>query len=227
MYYTYLWLREDGTPYYVGKGKGNRAFTSNGHGVHKPKHKERVVIYPAESERDAFEAEIALIWYYGRRDLGTGCLRNLTDGGEGSSGVSEASRKKMSDAKKGHTSWNSGLVGLKLSPEVCKRMSIARTRCSDEAIAAAYNSSVNYEQASKLVGMQPSPFGKRCRALGLTSKVRKYVKKTATCHPSVEHYGKGLCHACYMAQYQKCNRDTINSYKREWNKTQKLSSAQR
>lgn len=82
MFYTYLWLREDGTPYYVGKGSGNRAYTSSAHGVHKPAEVERIMIYPAVSEADAFETEIALVWYYGRKDLGTGCLRNLTDGGE-------------------------------------------------------------------------------------------------------------------------------------------------
>ncbi|MGA2160561.1 MAG: NUMOD3 domain-containing DNA-binding protein [Dehalococcoidia bacterium] len=32
-------------------------------------------------ECEAFENEVALIWYYGRKDLGTGCLRNLSDGG--------------------------------------------------------------------------------------------------------------------------------------------------
>jgi hypothetical protein len=82
MFYTYLWLREDRTPYYVGKGKGNRAYTSWGHGVRCPKEKECIVIYPAESEVDALETESALIWYYGRKDIGTGILRNLTDGGE-------------------------------------------------------------------------------------------------------------------------------------------------
>ena len=82
MFYTYLWLREDGTPYYVGKGSKNRAYTSHAHSVHRPVEIERIVIYPAESEVDAFETEIALIWYYGRKALGTGVLRNLTDGGE-------------------------------------------------------------------------------------------------------------------------------------------------
>lgn len=81
MFYTYVWLRENDIPYYVGKGKGNRGFVSAGHRVKVPP-KERIVIYPAESEVEAFENEIALIWYYGRKDLGTGCLRNLTDGGE-------------------------------------------------------------------------------------------------------------------------------------------------
>jgi hypothetical protein len=82
MYYTYLWLREDGTPYYVGKGKGRRAFMSQGHKVNRPKQRERIVIYPAASEADAFEAEIALIWYYGRIDIGTGILHNRTNGGD-------------------------------------------------------------------------------------------------------------------------------------------------
>jgi hypothetical protein len=106
MYYTYLWLRDDGTAYYVGKGSGDRAYTSDAHGVHKPVAVERIVIYPAQSEAEAFENEVALIWYYGRKDLGTGCLRNLTDGGENPPNWkgkkrSEHHRKATSAAKKG------------------------------------------------------------------------------------------------------------------------------
>lgn len=82
MFYTYLWLRENGTPYYAGKGSGIRAFTSWSHGVHKPETKVRIIVQVFISEEEAFEAEKFLINYYGRLDLGTGCLRNLTDGGE-------------------------------------------------------------------------------------------------------------------------------------------------
>lgn len=81
-FYAYVWLREDGTAYYVGKGTGDRAYIKSTHRVGCPREIERVIIYPSQSESDAFETEIALIWYYGRKDLGTGCLRNLTDGGE-------------------------------------------------------------------------------------------------------------------------------------------------
>lgn len=100
-FYTYLWLREDGTPYYVGKGKGRRAYEKHMHRSSPPTI-ERIVIYPAASEDDAFETEITLIWYYGRKDLGTGCLRNLTDGGEGKAGkvVSEDTKLRMSETHK-------------------------------------------------------------------------------------------------------------------------------
>ena len=81
MFYTYLWLREDGTPYYVGKGKGNRGFESRHH-RHRCPPRDRIIIQEWPSEEEAFSAEIFLILYYGREDLGTGCLRNLTNGGD-------------------------------------------------------------------------------------------------------------------------------------------------
>lgn len=103
MYYAYLWLREDGTPYYVGKGKGDRAFHRFTRGVHPPKDRSRVLLLDRSNEAEAFKTEIELITNWGRLDLGTGCLHNRTDGGEGPSGRrhSPASRLKMSIAKKG------------------------------------------------------------------------------------------------------------------------------
>ena len=103
MFYTYLWLREDGTPYYVGKGKKDRAFISHSHRVNRPKDTSFIIIQEWESEQDSFRAEKFLILYYGRKDLGTGCLRNLTNGGEGSAGrvSTEFFRESLSARRKG------------------------------------------------------------------------------------------------------------------------------
>jgi len=85
-YYVYQYLREDGTPYYIGKGKGNRAYINN-RTTPKPVDNNRIQLIKENlSEEDAFRLEIELIAYHGRKDLGTGILRNLTDGGEGVSG---------------------------------------------------------------------------------------------------------------------------------------------
>ena len=80
VFYTYLWLREDGTPYYVGKGSGIRAYRK--HRVGTAPAMDRILVQEFPSEEDAFAAEIFLISYYGREDKGTGRLLNLTDGGE-------------------------------------------------------------------------------------------------------------------------------------------------
>lgn len=85
-FYSYLWLREDGTPYYVGKGVGKRAFQQLGHRVHLPADSAQIIICPQLNESEAFESECAIIALFGRIDNGTGCLANLTDGGEGSAG---------------------------------------------------------------------------------------------------------------------------------------------
>lgn len=119
-FYNYLWLREDGTPYYVGKGKGNRAFSNKYH-IQKCPPLNRIVLFPAESEQEAFETEKALIWYYGRKDLGTGCLRNLTDGGDGASGYKTTpevrARMKAGHARNPQIGKKHHMFGRKHTPE--------------------------------------------------------------------------------------------------------------
>jgi hypothetical protein len=98
-FYVYLWLREDNTPYYVGKGSGNRAYIR--HRVGRCP-EGRVLIRDCFSEKEAFEMEKFLIELYGRKDLGTGCLRNYSSGGiGGSANPSEEVRYKMGAARRG------------------------------------------------------------------------------------------------------------------------------
>lgn len=53
------------------------------------------------SYKKAQELEKQLIQKYGRRDSGTGILVNMTDGGEGHLGMSEANKLKISKLRKG------------------------------------------------------------------------------------------------------------------------------
>jgi len=103
-YYTYAYLREDRTPYYVGKGKDNRAYRKRKNEINPPKDKSRIIFLKQNlTEEEAFKHEVYMIAVLGRKDLGTGILRNKTNGGEGSSGaiVSEETRRKKSEAIKG------------------------------------------------------------------------------------------------------------------------------
>jgi len=99
-YYTYAYLREDRTPYYIGKGEKNRAYrrhwrSKSRGGYFDPPPIDRILILKKfSSEYDAYKHEIYMISIFGRKDLGTGILRNLTNGGEGMNGVSPWNRGK-------------------------------------------------------------------------------------------------------------------------------------
>jgi len=103
MYYTYAYLREDGTPYYIGKGKGQRINQPHGKPCNRPPLDRRIKLKTNLTEEEAFKHEIYMIAVFGRKDLETGILYNKSNGGEGNSGIimSQESREKMSKASKG------------------------------------------------------------------------------------------------------------------------------
>lgn len=122
-YYTYAYLREDGTPYYIGKGKGERIYSGNGKPCAVPKNKSQIIFLKQNlTEKQAYIHEIYMISIFGRIDNGTGILRNKSNGGEGKSGYihTEESKNKISKALKGK---NHPLYGISPSKEIREKMS--------------------------------------------------------------------------------------------------------
>lgn len=87
-YYTYIYLRKNGTPYYVGKGSGKRAFVKRKKCyAQPPQNKNNIELIYCVDEQEALKLEIFLIALWGKKryDL-NGILNNDTLGGEGVSG---------------------------------------------------------------------------------------------------------------------------------------------
>lgn len=120
-FYVYIHCRaSDGRVFYVGKGSGQRAYVSQGRNRYwlniVKKHGFAVsIIQDGMQEWWAHELECELIALYGRETL---C--NLTDGGEGISGL----KRTFSDAHKAKIS--AKLTGRKYSIEMRQKMSERR-----------------------------------------------------------------------------------------------------
>jgi len=87
------------------------------------------------TEEEAHRHEIYIISVLGRKDIGTGILRNLTDGGEGVSRriITEETRKKLSDSAKNRPMVS--FKGRKHTPETKQKISQKKlgTKMSEES----------------------------------------------------------------------------------------------
>jgi len=152
IYYVYQYVRDDQTPYYIGKGSKRRAWEkhkrANGSDL-RPRDRSKIQIIKENlSQQEAWDLETELIEHYGKLVNG-GILVNSNDGGEGGIVLSPGSRLGKKNP----------MYGKKNPCSEQKRLDIIRTK-----------NQANLELMKKAVEMLNTGFstGKTWKALGLS-----------------------------------------------------------
>lgn len=151
IYYAYIHAKPDGTPFYVGKGKGRRAWKFK---ERNQRHMRTVAKYgehniligqlDCSSEAVAFDLEVGLIKCLRRMGVD---LCNMTLGGEGASGAvaSTETRALLSAQRKGkkqHAEW----VAKRVEKKRGRTLSDAVKQTISDKLKAHYSVPENVER---------------------------------------------------------------------------------
>ena len=139
---------DDGTVFYVGIGNKQRPYTKSKRSSYwkniVDKSGYSIEILAEDLSLDnAIELEILLIKEYGRKDIRTGILCNLTDGGEGTLNVSPEVRKIISESRKGVRNLP---IGYKRSAEFCKKVSESK-----KGMISSFKGKTHTEETKKII----------------------------------------------------------------------------
>lgn len=218
-FYTYAYLREDRTPYYIGKGEKDRIYKKKKNEIQPPKDKSRIIFLKQNlTEEKAFKHEIYMISVFGRKDLGTGILRNRTNGGEGGYGAvrSEETKKKISNFNKGkRQSPHTNEAKNKIS-EYAKN----RTKEHNEKISKSNKGRVAHNKGKKMSEEQKDKLriantGKKLteetkRKISLKSVGRTHTEETKE---KIRKNRRGISHS----EETRLMLKDINTGKKWWN----------
>lgn len=105
IFYVYQYLREDGTPFYIGKGSKDRINENHEPWITIPSPEYRQIIKDNMSEQDAFDFELSLIKKY-KRKIDGGILENK----KLSRWVAQAGWKHSDETKRKISEKNSGKI---------------------------------------------------------------------------------------------------------------------
>jgi hypothetical protein len=187
-YYIYAYIRKDySSPYYIGKGKGTRAWRKHTN-VGVPKDRSRIVIMEANlSEIGAYALERRYIRWYGRKCDGSGILMNRALGGEYPSGYnhSEKTKRIIGEKSKGRKSTRKGV------PNPSQRERMLRDNPMKKL-------EVKAKVASKLIGICPYDCSKKTiwnfsdGSVIIVNSTREMCEKLGLSYSAVRHkIGKG------------------------------------
>ena len=192
IYYTYAYLRLDGTPYYVGKGKDKRTKARHSGSITVPKDPNRILILKKNlTEEEAFKHECYLIFVLGRKDLGTGVLRNMTNGGDGTSGrvCTEETRRKSSISNKGQkrpstvgeniSKSKKGKSGRKLTEKEKKALSVRVSGVGNPTKRPEVREKISKSKRGKPLTINEKPKSKSHRE-NISKALKEYHAKRKT-----------------------------------------------
>lgn len=209
-------------PFYIGKGKLDRAWSHINITDTRNKFKQNVlnkiqrlgflpiILIKRKNltEKQALTLEINLIDKLGRRDLKLGPLTNLTAGGEGLSHPSVTTRNKLRQANLGKTQSvetrarrslsllnNTNSLGHKHSKATCQKMSISKLGNTNR-LGCTNSFESNQKRRTSLLG-RPSPqLGRK-----YPDRIKPKVDCTAVGCTSVA-VCRGMCNKHYQVWYK-------------------------
>ncbi len=201
MWYVYAYLREDKTPYYIGKGSGKRCYVkhrrSNG-GFSAPEKQRVLILKKFNNEEESFQFEKYMIFLYGRKIDG-GILINESLGGLGNKTfLTEEERNKK--RKESREKW------LEKNQDYHKNYwQSNKEKLNNEQKERYYK---NIESRKKYWQENKEEFNKKQREKyhsGESESRKEYKKK-------------------YAEEYRKKNSEKHKEYMREYYKKRKLES---
>lgn len=215
-FYTYTLCYPNGKPFYVGKGKGHRALHFGNRFSQRVAKKirrsgEAVIIIKNffKSEEEAYKKEQELIWFFGRRDNGTGVLCNLSDGGEiapKNIKLTREARHRMSLASK--RNWSSDQFQQKFSRQMKKKWT------DQNYISKVSAGKAKYWTPERRVAWSVK-MKKRCSSITWSRKMSEQAKQTWSNHR--EKMVKEIRHACKgnTTRSQSISIGTTAAWKRD------------